>query len=179
MRLLAAVLVCLFAISCGRTEAVSEGSATSSPASSPAGTAAPSPAPGQTFAPGKVLIDTAEGSVLIDVEKAETPEQRAQGLMFRESLPRDEGMVFLFFEESTGGFYMKNTKIPLSIAFFDTEGRIVSIRDMEPCKADPCKIYHPVDASGRTATYVGALEVNQGAFEEWGVELGDRITVRH
>lgn len=127
--------------------------------------------PSPTFGYAKVLIDTEEGSVIIDAEQAETPEQRAFGLMFRESLGEDEGMVFLFFEEHEGGFYMKNTLIPLSIAFFDGKGTIVDILDMDPCEADPCEIYTPDE------TYEGALEVNQGAFEEWGVQEGDRITI--
>lgn len=143
------------------------------PASSPSPSAAASgqPAPTPTFGHAKVLIDTEEGSVIVDVEEADTPEQRAVGLMFRESLGDDEGMVFLFEGEQRGGFYMKNTLIPLSIAFFGPEGHIVDILDMDPCEADPCQIYTPDSA------YVGALEVNQGAFEEWGVQEGDRITV--
>lgn len=129
------------------------------------------PAPTPTFGHAKVLIDTQEGSVILDAEEAESPEQRAFGLMFRESLGEDEGMVFIFEGEQNGGFYMKNTLIPLSIAFFGPEGLIVDILDMEPCEADPCKIYTP------DSPYVGALEVNQGAFDEWGVQEGDRITV--
>jgi uncharacterized protein len=124
-----------------------------------------------TFPPAKVLIDTGDDSVLVDAEVAEKPEQTAFGLMYRETLKEDAGMVFLFFEPQTGGFYMKNTLIPLSIAYFDAEGYIVSILDMEPCDADPCPTYDP------DSPYFGALEVNQGAFEEWDVDVGDRITV--
>lgn len=131
----------------------------------------PSRAP--TFAPGKALIDTGGDSVLIDVEVAETPEQQQFGLMFRESLDERAGMVFLFFGERSGSFWMKNTIIPLSIAFFDDNGMIQAILDMEPCKADPCKRYDP------GVTYTGALEVNQGAFDDWGVSVGDRITITH
>lgn len=132
-----------------------------------------------TFAPARVLIDTDEGSVIVDAEKAETGQQRQQGLMFRESLEPDHGMVFLFFEERTGGFWMKNVTFPLSIAFFDAEGVIVAILDMEPCREEPCPSYEPVDEDGAQLSYLGALEVNQGKFEEWGVEVGDRITVTH
>ena len=126
-----------------------------------------------------MLIDTDEGSVIIDVEKAETPEQRAVGLMHRTELDEDAGMVFLFFEDHQGAFYMKNTLIPLSIAFFAENGRILEILDMEPCEADPCELYAPVNDDGTPITYWGALEVNQGAFDEWGVEVGDRVTVTH
>jgi uncharacterized membrane protein (UPF0127 family) len=127
------------------------------------------PSPSVTFAQAKALLDTDEGSVLIDVEVAETDEQRARGLMHRESLDNQSGMLFVFFEPMRGGFWMKNTLIPLSIAFFDVDGRILEILDMDPCKGDPCPSYDP------GVTYMGALEVNQGAFEEWGVEEGDFI----
>ena len=121
------------------------------------------------FARGRVLIDTEGNSVLIDVDVAETDEQRAFGLMKRESLPDDEGMLFVFFEETASAFTMRNTLIPLSIAFFDLDGEIVKILDMEPCEAEPCPSYDP------GVTYRGALEVNEGAFDEWGVEMGDMV----
>ena len=121
------------------------------------------------FARGRVLIDTEGNSVLIDVDVAETDEQRAFGLMKRESLPEDEGMLFVFFEETASAFTMRNTLIPLSIAFFDFDGEIVKILDMEPCEAEPCPSYDP------GVTYRGALEVNQGAFDEWNVEMGDTV----
>ena len=121
------------------------------------------------FARGRVLIDTGDDSVLIDVDVAETDEQRAFGLMKRESLPDDEGMLFVFFEDSVSAFTMRNTLIPLSIAFFDLDGEILKILDMEPCEAEPCPSYDPA------VTYRGALEVNQGAFDEWGVEVGDMV----
>src|SRR5688572_30779452 len=71
------------------------------------------------FPRGTVLIETDEGSKLLEVEVAETDEQRRYGLMFRKSLDDDSGMVFIFFEPASGGFWMKNTLIPLSVAFFD------------------------------------------------------------
>lgn len=123
------------------------------------------------FPLGRVLIDTEEGSVFVDVEIAETEAQRQKGLMNRDSLPGDAGMIFLFFEPTTGGFWMKDTEIPLSIAFIDDDYRIRQIIDMEPCPKEPCEIYQPSDA------FSAALEVNQGAFEEWSVQPGDRITL--
>ena len=123
------------------------------------------------FGRGRALLDSGTESTLIDVQVAGTPEARTRGLMNRTSLGEDCGMAFLFFEESTGGFWMKNTLIPLSIAFFDEEGTIVRILDMEPCKKDPCPTYDP------EASYWGALEVNQGAFEEWDISEGDHITI--
>lgn len=126
------------------------------------------PSPSPSLRKTTAIID-ADETILLTVEVADTEEQRQRGLMFRESLGADEGMVFLFFEPSTGGFWMKSTLIPLSIAFFDRNGVILSILDMDPCEKDPCKLYDP------GVPYFGALEVNQSSFEEWGVEEGDRI----
>ncbi len=109
------------------------------------------------------------------VEVAETPEQQLRGLMYRTELAENRGMVFLFPRATDAGFWMKNTKIPLSIAFFDQNGRIVRILDMDPCELPPkesdrCPVYAPGLA------YVGALEVNQGWFAARGVEEGDSIS---
>jgi uncharacterized protein len=127
---------------------------------------------GPEFPRGTVLLESEEGSKLIDVEIAETDNQRRHGLMYRESLDEDSGMVFIFFEPQTGGFWMKNTLIPLSIAFFDVDGKILEILDMTPCKKDPCPSYFP------GVEYMGALEVNRGAFDEWGIQEGDVVHVR-
>jgi uncharacterized membrane protein (UPF0127 family) len=123
------------------------------------------------FAEGRGLLDGDDGSTLIDVEIAETDEQHQLGLMNRTCLDEDQGMVFIFFEETSGGFWMKNTLIPLSIAFFDVEGKIVKILDMEPCEEEPCEIYDP------GVPYMGALEVNEGSFDEWNIEEGDELQV--
>ena len=188
MRFAPVVLVaaCLFGSACsqdGAGSAARQPGARStidlSPDQARTGSLPASPEPTLTFGAAKVLIDTDDGSVIVDAEKAETVEQRQRGLMSRDSLGPDEGMVFLFFEETSGPFWMKNVTIPLSIAFFDADGTIVAILDMDPCEADPCELYEPVAEDGRPATYFGALEVNQGKFEDWGVEVGDRITVTH
>ncbi|MBI4260287.1 MAG: DUF192 domain-containing protein [Actinobacteria bacterium] len=91
--------------------------------------------------------------------------------MGRTDLARDRGMVFLFEGPTTGSFWMKDTLIPLQIAFWDEDGRIVSILSMEPCEEDPCPLYSP------GASYVGALEVNAGALSEAGVEEEDRVAL--
>ena len=108
---------------------------------------------------------------MVEIEVADSVEQQQRGLMGRESLEDDAGMVFLFFADTTSGFWMKDTLIPLSIAFFDQTGVILKILDMEPCETNMCPSYSP------GVSYRGALEVNQGAFDEWGVEVGDRIRV--
>ena len=115
------------------------------------------------------IIETDDEPVMLTVEIAESEAERAKGLMGRTSLAEDHGMVFIFFEKHSGGFWMKNTLIPLSIAFFDQEGEILEILDMEPCEKDPCRTYDP------DVSYWGALEVNKGAFDEWGVTVGDTI----
>jgi uncharacterized membrane protein (UPF0127 family) len=126
-------------------------------------------APPAHDAEAAVVILTADGPVELDVELADTTDERATGLMGREKIGPHDGMAFMFGEPTEGTFWMKNTLIPLSIAFWDEGGRIVGILDMEPCADDPCPTYGP------GVPYVGALEVEQGAFEEQGVEVGDRL----
>jgi uncharacterized membrane protein (UPF0127 family) len=117
----------------------------------------------------RVVIETRAGEHEVAVEVADTDPERQRGLMQRTSLAADAGMVFVFPSETAGGFWMKNTLVPLSIAFYVADGRIVRILDMEPCQQDPCPVYDPGVA------YVGALEVNQGAFRRWNVSEGDRL----
>jgi uncharacterized membrane protein (UPF0127 family) len=116
-------------------------------------------------------IDTGERQVHVDLELAETREERRVGLSSRESLPADAGMLFVFDEDHRGSFWMKDTLIPLSIAFLDARGVILEILDMEPCAADPCPTYDP------DVAYRSALEVNQGSFSTWGVEPGDVVVI--
>ena len=118
----------------------------------------------------------AGGETTIDVEIADTDELRAFGLMYKRRLAADRGMAFLYNSPSSGGYWMKNTLIPLSIAFFDASGVILRIMDMEPCtprqdRTEGCPSYDP------ETSYMGALEVNLGAFDDWGINEGDRITV--
>lgn len=168
-----AVVLLLFA-ACDRNgasneeEATREGTSCSEPVDQ---NGSPAPKPSPDFALGKAIIEAEDGSVLVNLEIAETEAQRAQGLMFRTSMDEDCGMLFVFFEEHSGGFYMKNTLIPLSIAFIDVDGKILRILDMEPCEADPCEIYDP------GVPYHVALEVNQGAFDKWGVAEGDSVRI--
>ena len=85
-------------------------------------------------------------------ELALTSGQQQRGLMFRKKAPAD-GMLFVFSQATTGGFWMKNTLVPLTIVFFDTAGRRVRRMSMTPCRKDPCRIYDP----GRQYRY--ALEL--------------------
>jgi uncharacterized membrane protein (UPF0127 family) len=121
---------------------------------------------------GTLRVRTRAGEVALSVEIAETQQARATGLMGRTTLAADSGMVFLFEAPTDGPFWMKDTLIPLSIAFWDAGGRIVSVLDMEPCRADPCPLYSP------GVTYVGAVEVNQGFFEDQGIRAGDTVSLQ-
>jgi uncharacterized membrane protein (UPF0127 family) len=98
------------------------------------------------------------------VEVVRTPEERAQGLMGRKHLGEDEGMLFIFEKEDYHSFWMKNTLIPLSIAFIDREGKILKIADMEPLTLDSHPPPKPI---------LYALEVKKGWFSMNGLQVGD------
>ena len=119
-----------------------------------------------------IATRSAAPNVIVRVEIARTRAEREVGLMNRRSLPARAGMVFLYPEAHRGGYWMKDTLIPLDIAFADARGRILRILTMQPCRRDPCRIYDP------NVAYRAALEVNAGSFRRWQVRAGDRITVR-
>lgn len=133
------------------------------------------PAPRNTTGELRIVtIDAASGEeVKVRVEIADEPTERVRGLMDRTSLGENRGMLFVFEEESTRAFWMKNTLIPLSIAFIDSDSRIVDIQKMKPEGGDQTVLdaQLPRYVSAEPAKY--ALEVNQGFFEEHGVEVGD------
>jgi uncharacterized protein len=106
------------------------------------------------------------GNARISVEIAATRAARQRGLMFRRSLPADHGMLFLFPEAIVLDFWMKDTPIPLSIAFADASGRIVRIADMEPDSLADVSSVVP-------ARY--ALEMTRGWFAQHGIAEGDAI----
>lgn len=122
----------------------------------------------------EAAIITASDSLPITAELADTGDRRAYGLMERDSLPEDHGMLFVYptTREPAGGFWMYRTLIPLDIAFLDDEGVIVAILAMEPCRSpnpDLCRRYSP------GVPYRGALEMEQGYFDAHGVGTGDRV----
>jgi len=126
------------------------------PASEPAGMKA---RPNRSL----IMVDTAK----LWVEIADRPDTRQVGLMFRRDLPPDEGMLFVFEEPQILDFWMKNTSIPLDIAFIDGEGIIINIESMRPLDD------RPRYRSLRLARY--ALEVNRGWFAQKGIGTGARI----
>jgi uncharacterized membrane protein (UPF0127 family) len=111
-------------------------------------------------------MELSAGIHLIRAEIANTFETRAQGLMYRRSLGPNEGMLFVFPRADVQCMWMKNTLVPLSVAFMDETGKIVSISDMQPqtetphCAAAPAKF---------------ALEMSRGWFSARGVKAGARI----
>jgi uncharacterized protein len=107
--------------------------------------------------------------IKLTVQVADTPKIRDKGLMFVEKLPKNEGMLFVFSAETYGGFWMKNTLIPLSIAFLDSDGKILKILDMVACKEDFCPTYDP------EVSYHYALEVNLGWFVMNQIKEGDFV----
>jgi uncharacterized membrane protein (UPF0127 family) len=104
------------------------------------------------------------------VELAETPEQRYRGLMFREKMDTDKGMLFIFEQEGEHSFWMKNTLIALDIIYINQDREVVFIeRDAQPCGDGVCKKMKP----GRKAKYV--LELNAGTTDRIGLEIGDKF----
>jgi len=107
-------------------------------------------------------------AVEITVELARTDEERALGLMFRKQLPDGQGMLFVFDRDQQLSFWMKNTVIPLSIAFIASDGHILEIKDMAPNDLNSVK-------SSRSVRY--ALEVPQGWFDRVNVKAGDVVKI--
>ncbi len=107
------------------------------------------------------------GIHVVQAELAITPEQQATGMMFRTSMANHEGMLFVNDDAGVRCFWMRNTLLPLSIAFIANDGRIVNIADMEPrsekshCSAEPVRF---------------ALEMNQGWFAKRGIKPGMKVS---
>lgn len=126
-----------------------------------------------TYKKGTVTIAQSFRRIRLQVEVADAPVSRAQGLMHRTHLDENAGMLFIFEETSRGGFWMKNTLIPLSIAFIDEEWRIVDFKDMKVApdpKEGPFTIYE----SAKPYRY--ALEVNEGFFTRSRITVGAKVT---
>ena len=106
------------------------------------------------------------GMYLIHAELAQSPEQRSTGLMFRTAMGTNEGMLFVFDEAGTQCFWMKNTLLPLSIAFVADDGSVVNIDEMKPQTLDS-------HCSTRPVRFV--LEMNQGWFAKRGIRAGAKL----
>jgi uncharacterized membrane protein (UPF0127 family) len=107
--------------------------------------------------------------VTVRLEVAADPAARNRGLMGRPKVPQGTGMVFLYPRDVTEAFWMKDTLVPLSIAFVAADGRVVSVAAMTPCAADPCPTYPPA------GPYRYAVELPGGALAAAGVGKGARV----
>lgn len=109
------------------------------------------------------------------LEAAISPEQAERGLMYRTSMPKNSGMLFLLgMQERQASFWMKNTLIPLDIAYFNARGVIVDILQMQPCKATETNC--PTYPSSKPV--IGAIEMNIGWFKQNGIKVGDTVTYK-
>jgi hypothetical protein len=114
-----------------------------------------------------LAVQTAQGPHDFRVEIADTEAEREYGLMNRDSLPADHGMLFEFPDNTDRAFWMKNTRIPLDILFIGADGRIVSIqKNARPYDETPLPSYG--DATG-------VLEINGGLSDKLGIKPGDRV----
>ncbi len=120
----------------------------------------------------KNTISFVEAKKTFQVEIADTAAKRTLGLMNRENLPEDQGMLFIFEDESEKSFWMKNTLIPLDMIFVDSNLKIVKIqKNAQPCKTITCTTY----PSERPAKYV--VEIGGGLSEKLGIEEGQTIKI--
>jgi uncharacterized membrane protein (UPF0127 family) len=123
----------------------------------------PSAAP-QTLRTTKMQI----GSRNFTLEVADTPDTTEFGLMKRDSMPADHGMIFVFSQDEPRSFWMKNTRIPLDIVYVKSDGTVVSMHQMKPYDLRPT----PSDAPAKYA-----IELNWGTLAATGVHVGDRLQI--
>jgi len=112
--------------------------------------------------------------VWVRAEKADSPQKRERGLMYRSRLAEKDAMMFYFDETVPQAFWMYHTQIPLTVIFLDDGLRIVDMQNMSPCLAkspEQCPVY----VSQGPARY--AIEVNQGFVGKYGIKIGDRVTI--
>ncbi|WP_353859341.1 DUF192 domain-containing protein [Azospirillum formosense] len=122
----------------------------------------------ESFARSSLTVETAGGGKYrFDIELAETPAQQAQGLMFREKMAADAGMLFIYDRPQPASFWMKNTLIPLDMIFIGADGRIVNIH----ANAVP----QSLDAVNSAGPVKGILEINGGMSARLGIRPGDRV----
>ncbi len=155
----------LLVAGCGGEQGSTTTDLVETPAETVPATTAPTTEPGSPEGTVTILNSAGE-EVPVRVEIADTPAKRERGLMERTALAEDAGMLFVFAQEQPRSFWMRNTLIPLSIAYIDAGGRIVDIQDMQPLDETP----HPSAAPAQFA-----LEVNQGFFTEHGIEVGNAL----
>ncbi|MDP2925713.1 MAG: DUF192 domain-containing protein [Nanoarchaeota archaeon] len=110
-----------------------------------------------------------QNNISVNVELSKTSEEHEKGLMFREKLDENSGMLFIFEDDKIRDFWMKNTLIPLDIIFIDKDLKIVKIAEAIPCEIEDCPIY----SSDIPARYV--LELSKGYCKNNDIGIGDKI----
>ena len=111
-------------------------------------------------------IRLSTGMHVLQVQVAQTPEQQQTGLMFRKTMGTNEGMLFIFDEPRQQCFWMKNTLLPLSVAFIDDSGTVANIDDMKP---------QTLDSHCSTKPVRFVLEMNVGWFDKRGIKAGSKF----
>lgn len=125
------------------------------------------PVHAETPTNGILSIETDSDTLQFEVEIADEPDERSRGLMFRESLGDDEGMLFIYPSPRIASFWMKNTQIPLDMLFIDAEGQILSIaRETTPFSLSP------VLSDGLVTS---VLEISGGLADTLGIDVGDGV----
>ena len=159
----AAGALAVLASACGAASDKASGPSASAPT--------PAPASASSNAAAGPRVEMPSGAVY-RLELALTPEEQAQGLMFRESLPDRSGMLFLFDQAGDHHFWMKNTMIPLDMIWMDESGKVVFVSaNTPPCRADPCATYGP-DASARQV-----LEIAGGMAAKEQITIGSTLKI--
>ena len=146
--------------------------ATSNPTPAPTPTP-PAPTPTPVLGP-EIQATASIGACELYLEVADDPEERAVGLMGRESLGRDRGMLFVFADDQILGFWMKGTLIPLDIVFINGDSVVVDVQTMRPERETAPNL--PITRSAVPARY--AIEVNEGIAAECGIEPGAVAAIR-
>lgn len=114
-----------------------------------------------------LTIETGTGAHVFQVETADAPEERARGLMFREELPPDRGMLFLYESERRVAFWMKDTYVSLDMIFMARDGTVLAIVENVPSRS--------LDVVSPEADIYAVLEVNAGTVARIGLQTGDRV----
>ena len=115
---------------------------------------------------GTATVQMTLGGRDFTLEVADTDALRQKGLMRRDSMPKDHGMIFVFADEAERSFWMKNTRIPLDIVYVDAKGKIVSIKQMKPYDTRGT----PSDGAAQYA-----IELNEGTANRVGIKAGERL----
>ncbi len=182
MRRVPSLLLVLALLSAGCGAATAPPDTTPGPSASAAASSPPSTSSASAVPPLHPSVDGWEAGVVevtasdgtahpVAVRVARTEQQRQHGLMEVPELPDGAGMWFAYDQDRTGGFWMKNTLVPLDITYVGADDRIVDVAEAVPCESDPCPPYPP------SGPYRNVLEVPGGYLDRIGAGVGDVVTL--